>query len=56
MIINSMPKYKRNLFNIKIEIYYQIIKIIIENKKNNKYLLNKFLFLYFENKTDKIVL
>lgn len=41
--------YRKKLFDIKIKIYYQIIRVIIKNKSNNRYLSNKFLSLYFTN-------
>lgn len=34
--------YKKDSFDIKIEIYYQTIKIITKDKYNKRQLLNKF--------------
>lgn len=34
---------------MKIEIYYQTIEIIIKNKCNNRYSLDKFLGLHLKN-------
>lgn len=48
--------YKRDLFNVKIEIYYQTIRIITKNKCNNRYLLNKSPDLNFANLPDIIAL
>lgn len=49
MIVSNISIYKKDLFEIKIEIYHQIIGVIIKYKYNNWYLLDKLLGLHFEN-------
>lgn len=56
MIIGFTPIYKRDLFNVIIEIYYQTIRVIIKDKFNNRYSSNKFLGLRFKNWSDIIAL
>lgn len=41
---------KRYLFNVKIKIYHQTMRVITKKKCNNKYLLKKFPDLYFEKR------
>lgn len=41
--------HKKDLFNIKMEIYYQTIRVITKNKSNNRYSLDKFPGFFFEN-------
>lgn len=48
-IVNLIPIYKKDLFDIKIEIYHQIIRLFLKDTYNNKYLLKKFPDLHFEN-------
>lgn len=49
IIVNLISIYKKDLFDVKIEIYYQTMRIITKSKYNNKYSLDKFLNLHFEN-------
>lgn len=55
MIIGLICTYKRDLFNLKLEIYYQTVEVITKNKCSNRCLLDKFPSLYFENWTDIII-
>lgn len=41
--------HKDDLFDVKIEIYYQTIRLITKNKCNKKCLSDKFPGLRFEN-------
>lgn len=56
MIVGFIFIYIKDLFNIKIQIYYQIIKVISKNKCNNRYSLNKFPNLGFKYQPDIIAL
>lgn len=49
MIVGLIFIYKKHLFNVKIEIYYQIIRLIIKNKYNNSHLFDQFLDFSFKN-------
>lgn len=55
-MVGFIPIYKKDSFNLKIVIYYQIMRIITKSKCSNKYLLIKFPSLYFENWLDIITL
>lgn len=55
-MIRLINIYKKDLFDNKIKIYHEIIKIITKSKCNEKYLLNKYLGLCFQNQLDLIVL
>lgn len=48
--------YKEDLFNIKIEIYYQTMGVIIKSRCSNRYSLDKFPDLRFKNRPNIIVL
>lgn len=49
MMVSLILIYKRDLFDIKMEIYYWAIKVITKIKCNEKHSLDKFLGLHFEN-------
>ena len=55
-MVSLITIHKKDLFNVKIEIYHQKIRVITKNKCNNKYSSNKFPGLYFENWLDIIAL
>lgn len=48
MIVDFSTIYKNDLFSIKIEIYYKIIKVIIKNRYNYNLIniINKIKFFY----------
>ena len=51
-MVGLIPIHKEDLFDIKIEIYYQTIGVITKDKCRNKHLSDKFLDLHFWNWPD----
>lgn len=55
-MISIISIYKKDLLNIKIEIYHQIMGVITKSQYSNRCLLNKFPELQFKNFMDIIAL
>lgn len=55
-MVGLIPIYKEDLFDVKIEIYHQIIKVITKDKYNKRYPSGKFSGLCFKNWPDIIAL
>lgn len=49
MIVGLICIHKSNSFDVKIDIYHQIMGVIPKDKCNKKHLLDKFPGLHFEN-------
>lgn len=56
MMVGLIFIYRENLFNMKIEIYYQTIEVITKNKCSKRRLLNKFPDLQFKNQPNITIL
>ena len=49
MMVDLIPIYKEDSFDVKMEIYHQTIEIITKSKCNNRHSSDKFPGLRFEN-------
>lgn len=49
VMVSIIPIHKRDLFDIKIEIFYKTIRVNTKDKYNKKHLSDKFSGLWFEN-------